>query len=109
MIRRQGRRSRPLWRTLLDAAVFVAVAAAVLYNLKLEWPADLGSGQTRVIDGDTLKRGKVSIRLHGIDAPERRQICQDDTGRDWACGREATEALRRLVGTRDASCTQVTR
>lgn len=45
----------------------------------------------KVVDGDTLKvrldSGPITLRLHGIDAPERRQLI----------GAAATKALRSLV------------
>lgn len=109
MSRRRGRAARPLWRKVLDAAVFFGLAAAIFHWLGSTGLVEIEDGPVRVVDGDTLKRDKVSIRLHGIDAPERRQTCRDETGRDWACGREATDALRSLVGSRDASCTAITR
>lgn len=65
-------------------------------------PATL-SGAARVVDGDTLVLGSVRIRLHGIDAPESTQNCQAG-GRFWACGREATWALARLVRGKPVSC-----
>ena len=46
-------------------------------------------GTTSVIDGDTLQIRGVRIRLHGIDAPESRQNCVDQTGRGWRCGQQA--------------------
>jgi endonuclease YncB( thermonuclease family) len=53
-------------------------------------------GIPRVTDGDTIRIGKIRIRLHGIDAPEQRQKCMAD-GKKWACGREATFALARAI------------
>lgn len=50
-------------------------------------------GLGRVIDGDTLDVGTVRVRLHGIDAFERNQMC-DRTQGPWACGAAATRALR---------------
>ena len=32
-------------------------------------------GVPRVVDGDTLWISQSKIRLHGIDAPEMKQIC----------------------------------
>jgi len=52
---------------------------------------------TAVSDGDSLRSGKIRIRLFGIDAPERKQRCTQDDGTSWACGVAARAALRRLV------------
>ena len=37
------------------------------------------------------------MRLHGIDAPERKQKCEDATGKAYACGRQATNWLQKLI------------
>ena len=52
---------------------------------------------TKVIDGDSLRSGRLKIRLHGIDAPERNQTCQTDSGEDWSCGDAATRAMGELI------------
>ena len=55
------------------------------------------AGWARVVDGDTIELhtadGREKIRLHGIDAPEKRQTCLTDDGVPWACGRVATSIL----------------
>ncbi|MDE0059352.1 MAG: thermonuclease family protein [Defluviicoccus sp.] len=51
----------------------------------------------RVIDGDTLEISGVRIRLHGIDAPEAKQLCRHAQGGRYRCGRDATAALDRLA------------
>lgn len=56
-----------------------------------------------VLDGDTIKIAGVNYRLHGIDAPEKSQICQRD-GHDWLCGQEAAGYLRRLIRGRAVTC-----
>ncbi len=48
-----------------------------------------------VIDGDTIEMHSQRIRLHGIDAPESRQLCRLD-GKPWQCGKDAAAAKKRL-------------
>ena len=46
---------------------------------------------TKITDGDSLRSGDIRIRLHGIDAPEMRQMC--DHNGTYACGRAAKAYL----------------
>ena len=58
------------------------------------------SGQitvTKVSDGDSLRSGKLRIRIFGIDAPELKQQCQDQNGLVWACGLAARQQLENLL------------
>ncbi len=50
------------------------------------------AGIAKVIDGDTLEIHDQRIRLHGIDAPESRQLCYLD-GKPWQCGKDAANTL----------------
>lgn len=61
------------------------------------------SGTAVIIDGDTIDVGGERVRLHGIDAPESRQVCTVN-GSDWRCGESATLALRHEAGGRTVSC-----
>ena len=65
--------------------------------------ADTLDGVARVIDGDTLDVGGVRVRLHGVDAFERGQIC-DRAGGTWACGAAATSALKARADGRRVVC-----
>lgn len=56
-----------------------------------------------VVDGDTIKRGGVYYRLHGIDAPEMEQICECD-GRTIPCGWLAAGQLEALIKGRGLKC-----
>ncbi len=64
--------------------------------------ADL-AGPATVIDGDSLEINGERIRLHGIDAPETRQLCRLD-GKPWRCGEDATSALAGKVGRQHVTC-----
>ncbi len=62
------------------------------------------TGHVTVTDGDTLRMGKVRIRLWGIDAPELRQTCGD-----LRAGLMATDALTDFIADRPITCETVDR
>ena len=38
--------------------------------------SEIISGKAIIIDGDTIRINNKKVRLHGIDAPEIKQLCQ---------------------------------
>jgi endonuclease YncB( thermonuclease family) len=82
----------------------VATLAAVLLALRHYGLIAPETGQFRAVDGDSLRRGDVELRLHGIDAPELHQECQRADGEAYACGREARSHLAKLVAGVDLTC-----
>jgi len=62
------------------------------------------TGPAQVIDGDSIRIADIKIRLHGIDAPEAKQMCRVK-GKDWRCGHAATETLSFLLIGAPISCT----
>lgn len=54
-----------------------------------------------VVDGDTVKFGPQTVRLFGIDAPERSQTCDDG---QWRAGALARKALEDFISGRPVNC-----
>ncbi len=69
-------------------------------------------GKAKVIDGDTIKINKKKIRLFGIDAPEKKQICKKiylsflifNFQKDYKCGEKSTIALIQKVKGKKVKC-----
>lgn len=98
---------RPFYKSMIDGLVLLAAVAFVLAAMKHFGWLDLGTGTLQVVDGDSLRRGDLDIRLHGIDAPEYRQTCRDKHDSEYPCGKQAANALRGLVGKQEVSCRSI--
>ena len=76
--------------------------------------ADISSihGKTEVIDGDTIKIKGLSIRLFGIDAPEKKQLCKKPYlsfftftfSQNYACGLISTNSLKKFINNKIILC-----
>lgn len=77
---------------------------AVLLVLGPAIAAEPITGRPSVTDGDTLVIRDTRIRLHGIDAPEGAQLCQDKAGKDYRCGQVAALALADHIGDAVVTC-----
>ena len=75
----------------------------VLLNLNIKIIAAEISGFAVVTDGDTIKISNKKIRLHGIDAPEKKQNCTKNL-KEYNCGVVATEALIKKIGKKLVKC-----
>lgn len=62
------------------------------------------SGTARVVDGDTLEVQGQKVRLHGIDAPEKDQLCQRRKGSAYHCGLVSLVALEELLDGQPVTC-----
>ena len=69
-------------------------------------------GKAEIIDGDTIKINKKKIRLFGIDAPEKEQICKKiyisflifNFKKDYKCGEKSTSALLNKLKDKKVKC-----
>lgn len=78
---------------LLNKWLIVAAYASFL-----GFAAPAVASEVRIMDGDTISIDDIHYRLHGIDAPEAGQSCNDRNGATWRCGDEATRYLEELIG-----------
>jgi endonuclease YncB( thermonuclease family) len=78
-------------------------ALVFLLNLNAKTFAAEISGFVVVTDGDTIKISNNKIRLHGIDAPEKKQTCNKNS-KEYNCGVAATEALIKKIGNNIVKC-----
>ena len=62
------------------------------------WARDIAS------DGDSLRVQGDRVRLLRIDAPELDQVCWNEAGAEWTCGRAAKAELARLVAAGPVDC-----
>ena len=70
------------------------------------------SGNPQIIDGDTIKINSKKIRLHGIDAPEFKQMCKKtyltisflSFTKDYPCGKISTEKLKKKINNKVITC-----
>ena len=82
-----------------------ALAAAIVLASEPAAAAEV-QGKPRILDGDTLEVGGQRLRLYGIEAPARDQVCRR-AGQEYACGKVARAVLWALVDGREVSCAPV--
>ncbi|GJD42838.1 hypothetical protein AFCDBAGC_0680 [Methylobacterium cerastii] len=87
-----------MFRVLLLVAISLASGGAAA------GAAEAIVGRASVTDGDTVVIHGTRIRLHGIDAPESAQLCQDVAGKSYRCGQTAALALSDRIGEAPISC-----
>lgn len=113
-IRLSGRDLISLIALLLLAVIFVMSSSwrEAARDLVMPRPAvaepspsrgALFSGAVAVIDGDTLDLDGRRIRLHGVDAFERDQMCGSGASA-WPCGQIAAQTLERRLDGRSVTC-----
>ncbi len=85
--------------SLALAAFLLAMMTSIAHPARAEV-----TGTVDVVDADTLEMLGQTIKLHGIDAIERDQMCLSGTGRPWPCGSDAAASLRSYIGSAPLRC-----
>ena len=70
------------------------------------------TGHVKIIDGDTIKINTKKIRLHGIDAPEKKQMCKKpyltisffSFTKSYLCGQVSTNKLTKKINNQIIKC-----
>ncbi|GAB5489613.1 MAG: hypothetical protein Pars2KO_31830 [Parasphingorhabdus sp.] len=94
----------PTYRSFL-IFILIVVAAFVYRQWIYEEEIVLINGNVaQAIDGDSFRIGKEEFRIYGVDAPEYRQTCKDETGAKWSCGKVARNWLDKVLREEDHSC-----
>jgi endonuclease YncB( thermonuclease family) len=75
-----------------------------LSSLALTPAAKPLEGRAIAVAGDTLRFGATTIRLAGIEAPEREQRCVRGNNRKWRCAEAAQAALEKLTRGKTITC-----
>jgi endonuclease YncB( thermonuclease family) len=57
----------------------------------------------QIVDGDTIQVGNLKYRFFGIDAPEKKQICEKDNIK-IQCGFIAKNVLKNKIGDKIPEC-----
>jgi endonuclease YncB( thermonuclease family) len=92
--------------------IFYKILIFLLFFFYQKGFALVFEGIPRVIDGDSLEINNNKIRLFGIDAPEKKQICKKpyliisflNFQRDYKCGLMATNQLKKFIDNRMIKC-----
>ena len=75
----------------------------IFFILSFNTVASEISGIPKITDGDTIKILNKRIRFHGIDTPEKKQICIKNS-KKYRCGEEATNALIKKINRNPIAC-----
>lgn len=89
------------WSIVVLTALAVTTGAAAQSSDDDTVTAPAPRPRFTVVDGDTVRFGPQTVRLFGIDAPERSQTCDDG---QWRAGALARKALEEIIAGRPVNC-----
>ena len=79
------------------SGVALGICVSGIWSVAAGEEARLQVSITAVSDGDSLRAGPLKLRLHGLDAPEKKQVCSTASGQSYACGQKATDWLKSQI------------
>jgi len=111
------KKSEKKWMSLMKKQSLILsnfVIILFFFSFSFSYSADTKSisGKTDVIDGDTIKIKDQSIRLVGIDAPEKKQLCKKPYlslfiftfSKSYPCGETSTNSLKKFINNQIILC-----
>ena len=86
--------------TTNQSLIMIIISALMTMSALTSAASEIGQKDiysiTKITDGDSLRAGDVRIRIHGIDAPEMRQVCTKQES--YPCGKQARAFLADMLG-----------
>ena len=98
-------------KVLIIIIIFIIFSLFTYNDVRSEEIKEI-SGYAKIIDGDTIKINSKKIRLHGIDAPEKKQVCKKpyitivffSFSKNYLCGQVSTDKLTKKINNQIIKC-----
>ena len=100
---------------LKNNLIYYIIFFFISFSFSVSYSADTSrsiSGKADIIDGDSIKIKGQSIRLVGIDAPEKKQLCKKPYlnlfiftfSKSYPCGETSTNSLKKFINNQIILC-----
>ena len=98
-------------KVLIIIIIFIIFSLFTYNDVRSEEIKEI-TGYAKIIDGDTIKINSKKIRLHGIDAPEKKQVCKKpyitivffSFSKNYLCGQVSTDKLTKKINNQIIKC-----
>ncbi len=96
----------------MQKKIFYKILIFICFFFQQNSFATVFEGVPKVIDGDSLEINNNKIRLFGIDAPEKKQICKKPYlvisffifHKNYECGLMVANRLKKLINNKSIKC-----
>ena len=100
---------------LKNNLIYYIIFFFISFSFSVSYSADTSrsiSGKADIIDGNSIKIKGQSIRLVGIDAPEKKQLCKKayislfifTFSKSYRCGETSTNSLKKFINDQIVLC-----